>query len=108
MVALILTLRQYPQKFWDSLLWQDANNSPQTTGSSRRLLVESLSTKEMESWTRCRQKTFGSASDHISVSAQGISVHLKANSLCEHTRLGTVLLSARDTILEHFHEILDH
>lgn len=66
MVALILTLHQYPQKYWDSLLWQDANDSPQTTGSSRRVRVESLSMKEMESWTRCRQKTFGSASEHVS------------------------------------------
>lgn len=36
--------------------------------SSMRLWVESLSIKEMKSWTRCRQKTFRSASDHMSVS----------------------------------------
>lgn len=66
MVALILTPHHYPQKFWDSLLWQDANilegvcySVPEVlftmdNSSSRRLWVESLSIKEMESWTRCR------------------------------------------------------
>lgn len=80
MVALILTLHQYPQKCWDSLsgrmptLWKvraaqhQKYCSPQTPGSSRRLWIETLSIKEMENWARCRQKIFVSASDHRSVS----------------------------------------
>lgn len=100
LVALILTLHQYPQKYWDSLLWQDANDSPQPTGSSRRAWVESLSMKEMESWTRCRQKTFGSASEYVSKHKRYPS-SLRANcSVCAHTRVGTVLLSARDIFMK--------